>query len=275
MNSRALSDKAKYLANKHNVTANLIINHYFFDAILRRISRSIYHKQFILKGGYLLSIHLGIATRTTNDLDFLLKKHYSDDNAFLRIVQNILNIDVNDSIKFEIIGIDEIQDGLAKRVKLLSKLERIRQPINIDIAKPEPIHPNVKLMNYTSIVNEDEMKIRAYPFETVLAEKLQTVVSLGLASSRAKDLFDLFIISKRSFNDLDLHNILIAIEKTFKHRGTYYNHAFIVNVLLSITNSVLQQNLWRNYERKHYFAKGITHSSLIGSIIEMINKIFD
>lgn len=98
-----------------------------------------------------------------------------------------------------------------------------------------------------------------YPYETVLTEKLQTVDSLELASSRVKDLFDLYIISKRLLKDFSMYNIRVAIEMTFKYRNTDCNYDYIVNELIDINNSAIQQNLWKNYEKKHYFTKCITH----------------
>ena len=221
-----------------------------------------------------MSISFGIITRTTNDLDFLFNDKFNDE-TIVKMIKDIISINVNDSITFEIISVAKNQNQQGKRIKLLCKLDSIRHPLSIDIARSEPIHPGVKLMSYESIINAENVKIFVYPYETVIAEKLQTVVSLGLASSRVKDLFDLYTMCKLKLKNLNTHSIRAAIEMTFKHRNTDDNHSFIVNELTNTKNSKVQQNLWRNYEKKHYFAKGITHQEIVDTIIDMVNRVFD
>lgn len=102
MKSQALSDKAKYLAKEYNVTSNLIINHYFFDSLLKRLAKSKYHNRMVLKGGYLISIDLGILTRTTNDIDFLFTSNNLNEKVILDMINDIILIDINDLIEYSV-----------------------------------------------------------------------------------------------------------------------------------------------------------------------------
>ena len=211
MNARALSDKAKSLSKELGVTPHFIINHYFFDAVLKRIAKSSYHSMFVLKGGYLLSIRLGIITRTTNDLDFSIKSDNLDVGRITDSIKEILSIDTDDGILLELKNQTPIKEGNGIRFNVLARLENIRQSIHIDIATNDLITPGTLIDSYCTIVNKEQISLQTYPYETILAEKLQTVVSLGTASSRAKDLYDLFVIGKMSRRVLDNNDAKTAI----------------------------------------------------------------
>ena len=273
MNARALSNKAKHISQENGVSTNLIINHYFFDAILKRISKSKYKEKFILKGGYLLSIQFGITTRTTGDLDILIAEIEFNKDQISKIIKEILEVEVDDLIEFEIKAIEDIKDGYGVRYKVLCKLENVRQYVSIDIAYGDPVTPSVLRKKYSSIVDNETINLNVYPFETILAEKLQTVVSLGIASSRSKDLFDLYIIKKLELNKLKHDSIKYAIEKTFKHRSTVLDLENMIHTLDDIKNSKIQENLWNNYAKKHYFAINIKYEDLIDNVIEMVYEI--
>jgi len=275
MNSQSLSDKAKHLAKKYNVTSNLIINHYFFDSFLKRLAKSDYRNHLVLKGGYLLSIELGIMTRTTNDLDFLLQNKNLSEKFILDMINDIIFIDIKDLIEYNIIAIEPIKDGNGLRVKLQAKLERIRQPINIDVAVSDPITPNVVQNLYTTIMESEKVNLNVYPYETILAEKLETIVSLGITSSRAKDLYDLFIISKIFFDKMNIVDSKKAIQNTFNYRKTSYEYSSVVEGLRDIRNNQIQKQLWNRYVRNHYFANGIPFTDMMDSITIMIKKIYD
>ncbi len=274
MNSQALSDKAKHLAKEYNVTSNLIINHYFFDSFLKRLSKSEYCDRLVLKGGYLLSIDLGIIARTTNDLDFLLQKENLSERFILDLINNIIKTNIDDLIEYSVETIEPIKDGSGLRIKLIAKLERIRQPISIDIAVNDPVTPNVIQNNYTTMINSEKVNINVYPYETILAEKLQTVISLGITSSRSKDLYDLFIISKIFFDKLNIEDTIKAIQNTFNYRNTSHEYNYVSKGLNDIKNNKIQIQLWDRYVNSHYFAKDIFFADLMNSITVMIERIY-
>lgn len=275
MNARALSDKAKSLSKELGVIPHFIINHYFFDAVLKRIASSNYKDIFILKGGYLLSIRLGILTRTTNDLDFSIGNEEIDIDDIQNIILDILAVNIHDSITFEIKEIVPIKDGNGVRFNILAKLENIRQSIHIDIATNDPITPAVIINKYETIISNEVITLHTYPYETILAEKLQTVVSLGTASSRAKDLYDLYVLANMFGKSLNKEQTINAIQTTFQFRDTNDNPINIITELNEIRDSNIQLNLWENYVRKHYFTKGMEFYSIIDSIIQLVKKLFD
>lgn len=189
------------------------------------------------------------------------------------IIEEILEVEIDDLIKFEVNAIEDIKDGYGIRYKILCKLENVRQYVSIDIAYDDPVTPSVLRKKYLSIVDNETISLNVYPFKTILAEKLQTVVSLGIASSRSKDLFDLYIIKKLELNKLKQDSIKYALEKTFKHRKTALDLKDMIHTLNDIRNSSIQKNLWNNYAKKHYFAVNIKFEDLISNIIEMVYEI--
>ena len=273
MKARILSEKAKHLAKKYNITSNLIINHYFFDSILRRIAKSKYKDNLILKGGYLLSMNFGIISRTTNDIDLLLIDTELSTEIVKDIANEIIGIYIDDSIEFEVKGLEPIKDGDGLKLKIIAKLDNIRQHLSIDIAVDDPVTPSVVLKNYKTIIENENIEINTYPFETILAEKLQTVISLGNSSSRSKDLYDLHILNKFVLDNLSLVDIRNAIENTFQYRKTSIEKEFMLKILKEISNNSTQKKLWERYATNHYFANNLSFSDVMESIFEMINKI--
>lgn len=172
-------------------------------------------------------------------------------------------------------NIISIKDGQGIRFNIIAKLENIRHPIHIDIAPNDPITPAILVNKYRTIINHELIELNTYPYETILAEKLQTVVSLGTASSRAKDLYDLFVIANIFGKSLNKEDAIKAIQTTFSFRSTIDNPNQIINELYGIKESTIQQNLWKNYARKHYFATEIEFGVLVDSVIKLINNLFD
>ncbi len=275
MKASALSDKARSLSKKYNVTPNFIINHFFFDAVLWRLSLSRYNNMFVLKGGYLLSIQFGILTRTTNDLDFLVNFNQFSKERVETITNEILKLELDDAVAFELKGIEKMKDSNGFRIKILSKLENIKQLISIDIATGDVITPGIKTLNYHTIIHKKPIRIKTYPYETIIAEKLQTIVYLGTASSRIKDLFDLYVIGKIVFNELDNQVVQLAINETFTKRNTPIDTLEMIDILIEIQNSVLQKNLWINYEKKNCFASGIDFQDLMSLIIIIVKRVYN
>ena len=155
MNARALSDQARALSKELGVTPHFIMNHYFFDAVLKRIAISDYNDMLVLKGGYLLSIRLGILTRTTNDLDFSISNMELDWKKIQIIMENILKTKMNDLVMFELKNVFPIKDGNGVRFNIQARLENIRQSIHIDIASNDPITPSVVIKKYKTIINHE------------------------------------------------------------------------------------------------------------------------
>ena len=263
--SKSLMDKSKNLALKNNITPNEVLQNYMFERVLERLSMSKYKNNFILKGGLLLSSIMGIKTRTTMDMDTCIKGINLTEEQLYRVLNEILNIDINDGIKFEIRNsepIKEDDDYSGLKYNILAILDNLRINLSIDIATGDVITPNEIEYEYKMMFEDRSLKIMTYNIESIIAEKFQTVISRGILNSRMKDYYDLYYLV--TYKDFSRENIKIAIKKTFAQRQTSLEN--IGETILNIENSEFVKELWVNYSNKYKYAKGIEFITIIDAI---------
>lgn len=277
-NVQSLMAKTKKLSLDTNISVNEILQNYMFERILERISVSKYRDNFILKGGLLLSSIMGINTRTTMDMDTCIKGiELSEEELYTILIEilniDILNIDIDDNIIFEIknsepIREDDIYGGL--KYNIVAKMENLRVNLSIDIATGDVITPREIEYDYKMIFEDRYLKIMTYNIETIIAEKFQTVIARGILNSRMKDYYDLYyLIKNESFSKNDL---VIAIQKTFEKRETNMNN--IEKIVKEIKKSDFVKNLWVQYSEKHKYVQNIQFSDVINNIeilIQLLN----
>ena len=264
-NAKSLMDKSKYLASKNNITTNEILQNYMFERILERLSVSKYKNNFILKGGLLLSSIMGIDTRTTMDMDTCIKGINLTDEQLYEVLNEILNIDVNDGVKFEIKNskpIRENDDYGGLKYKLLAKFDNLRVNLSIDIATGDLITPREIEYDYKMMFEDRSLKIMTYNIESIIAEKLQTVISRGILNSRMKDYYDLYYLI--TYEKYSKDNLKEAIIKTFKKRNTDINS--IDKIIEEIKQSEFTKELWIEYTKKHQYAKSLKFEEIIRKI---------
>ncbi len=271
-NAKSLMDKSRNLATSCNITVNEVLQNYMFERILERLSVSKYKNNFILKGGLLLSSIMGIDTRTTMDMDTCIKGIDLTDEQLYEVLQEILNIDVNDGVKFEIrnsLPIKEDDDYGGLKYNLLAIFDNLRVNLSIDIATGDLITPREIEYDYKMMFDDKKLKIMTYNIESIIAEKFQTVISRGILNSRMKDYYDLYyLITYKEFSKENLKN---AIIKTFNKRDTDINT--IDKVIDEIEKSEFVKDLWINYSEKHQYAKNLEFKNVVNSI-KSIEKLF-
>ena len=267
-NAKSLMDKSRNLAASCNITVNEVLQNYMFERILERLSVSKYKNNFILKGGLLLSSIMGIDTRTTMDMDTCIKGIDLTDEQLYEVLQEILNIDINDGVKFEIRNsqpIREDDDYGGLKYNLLAIFDNLRVNLSIDIATGDLITPREIEYDYKMMFEDRSLKIMTYNIESIIAEKFQTVISRGILNSRMKDYYDLYyLITYKEFSKENLKN---AIIKTFNKRDTDIKN--INKVIDEIEKSEFVKELWTSYSEKYQYAKGIEFEKVLGSIREI------
>ena len=172
--AQAIKDKLKNISKAKNVDFNSVMRFYIYDRFIERLSKSKYKDKFILKGGFYLSSLLGIDNRSTVDIDTAIRKAKFTEENIIKMITEIINVDVNDNVKFKIEKIDSIRDedeygGL--RVTIDFNLENIKDKFHIDIATGDPIYPGPDDFNYESLLGDEVYKVLTYNLEMVLAEK--------------------------------------------------------------------------------------------------------
>lgn len=278
INKNALQAKINNLSNKTGVHQNILLKSFFFDAFLKRLATSSYSDNFVFKGGFLLSTSLGIDLRSTMDIDFLLRKLSLDRNNVIKVIKEVASIDLDDGVVFEFQSIDEIrqEDNYGGyNVTLLGRLENIKEIVSIDIAAGDPITPKAVNYEYKCLFDNDVLKFKAYNFETILAEKLQTILFRGIANSRSKDFYDLFIIYKFRWDDIDVTVLKKAFENTCNYRETIFTRADATKILENISNDPTMETRWNTYRRRNKYVEGIEFKEALDVARLVLESVFD
>ena len=277
INKNSLQARINNLSKELNVHANVLLVSFFFDAFISRLAKSVYADKFVFKGGFYLATLLGVKNRYTADIDFLLRKESMDENRLKEIFSDIIATDADDSITFEIADISPIRDEDAYggySILLTGRLENVRQSFHVDVATGDPITPTDIEYSYQSLISNETIAFRAYNLETVIAEKLQTILSRGLLNSRCKDYYDIYIINQLQRKNISISDLKKSFETTCQYRKTPFEKEEALLILEEISKSNILQNRWSNYARKASYAKDITFEATIESCKEILDCIF-
>lgn len=268
--AQAVKDKLRNISKEKNIDFNSIMRFYMYDRFIERLSKSKYRDNFILKGGFYLSKLFGLDNRSTMDIDTAIRKTKFTEENIIKMITKILNIDVDDNVKFEIKKTEPIRDedeygGLRITIKFM--LENMRDSFHIDIATGDPIYPGPDDYKYESLIGNEVYNVWSYNLETVLAEKMESILSKLEASSRMKDYYDIYLIHKFKFNKINKTKFRGAVEKTFKKRE--FNADLITNLNV-VKNSKILRDKWTNYSRKNSYAKNLEFEETIKCLEEFI-----
>ena len=277
INKNSLQARINNLSKELNVHANVLLVSFFFDAFISRLAKSIYADKFVFKGGFYLATLLGVKNRYTADIDFLLRKESMDENRLREIFSDIIATNADDSITFEIADISPIRDEDAYggfSILLTGHLENVRQSFHVDVATGDPITPTDIEYYYQSLISNETIAFRAYNLETVVAEKLQTILFRGLLNSRCKDYYDIYIIKQSQWININIPDLRKSFEATCQYRKTPLEKEESLLILDEISKSDILQTRWKNYARKASFAKDITFEATVESCKEILDCIF-
>lgn len=278
INKDSLKARANNIARELNVSQNTVYNRFFFDAFLSRLAVSNYKDKFVLKGGLYLSSVLGIDTRTTMDMDFYIKKLSIEKENIINVITNIASVDLNDNVTFKVMGstdirLEDLYGGF--QVKILGKLDNVKYEFGIDIATGDPIIPSERNYAYKCLVTGEILPIKAYSLESVIAEKLETVLARQIANSRSKDFYDLYILRKTQIAGVDDETLKEAFKETCKYRSFSINKDEALSLMNEIRDNLQINNRWLAYSKRNNYAKELSFVDVISSILEWINIVFE
>ena len=272
--SRAMSLKAKIrnIAKQKNIPAQVILQNYMFERLLVRLADSEYKDKFVLKGGMLVAAIVGLDNRATMDLDTTLKSLPLIPEAISGALQSVCAIKSDDDVTFEVgtvtpIRDDDIYGGY--RVMLNAKYDTIVTPLSIDVSTGDAITPNP--VEYTlSEIFDDEKSYRlwAYNIETVMAEKVETILRRGVFNTRPRDFYDAYILATTQKFDKAL--FAEALKATAAHRGTTKQIADIPTILKNIEESPELRTMWDKYRKQFAYAEEITYESVLRALGKLI-----
>lgn len=276
MNSDKLKNIISKKAHGNSDISQKFYQLFYFERILERISISNYRNQIILKGGLLLTSIIGDDERTTKDMDVTLKGIPLTKNDVEKVFNEILNIDIDDGVSFQIISIKDIRledEYGGFRLNILSKLDNNKIYITVELTTGDVITPREMKYNYNSIFEDKKIPIISYTLETVLAEKFQTIVTRGLLNTRLKDFYDVYILINTKMRELSKDNLIKAIKNTFERRKTNIDIEQFNEVIKDLSNDNNMNNLWNEYVLKNSYAKEIAFKDTIDAIKQIIKML--
>ncbi len=274
MNSDKIRNIISKKAKGDSTISAQLYQMFFFERILDRISKSKYKYNIILKGGLLLSSIIGEDMRTTKDMDATLKSIPLEKDNIMSIMTEILNIDVNDNINFEIIDIKDIREedeygGF--KINVVGKLEKLRVNMFIELTTGDKITPRETEFNYNFIFEDSKIPILAYTIETVIAEKFETIISRNVTTTRLKDFYDLGILLHDEYKKYNKATLVEAIKNTFKKRETILDIEEIKKTVELIRTDITLKNSWIKYQEKFSWANRISYNSIIEKIEDLVS----
>lgn len=191
-----------------------------------------------------------------------------------KVITEICKISLDDNISFKITATNTIMDDFdypGVRLHLEGTLEKLKQPIKIDISTDDIITPGAIEYEYQLMFEERKINLNTYNIETLLAEKTQTIISRGLANTRMRDFYDLYEIAQKKDYSFDTYKK--AFYATCKKRGTEFSVEKIREELNSIASSDEMNKMWDNFKRKNYFVEDIEYQVIMEQVLQTIMKI--
>lgn len=255
--ARQLKDLIRNLSKEKSADAQILMRNYMMERFLERISLSEYRDKFILKGGMLVAAMVGLDARSTMDLDATIKGANVNVEDIENLISSIITVPIDDGVKFQLKSISEIMDEAEYpgiRVSMSTTFDGVVTPLKIDISTGDAITPREVRYSFKLMLEDRSIDIWAYNLETVLAEKLETIITRTTTNTRMRDFYDIYILEQlhgTTLNPKILHDALLA---TAHKRGSekYLNHA--EEVFDEVENDSVMQKLWEAYRKKFSYA---------------------
>lgn len=273
--ARQLKDLIRNLSREKSADAQLLMRNYMMERFLERISLSEYRDKFILKGGMLVAAMVGLDARSTMDLDATVKGANVNVEEIENLISAIVSVPIDDGVKFQLKSISEIMDEAEYpgiRVSMTTTFDGVVTPLKIDISTGDAITPREVRYSFKLMLEDRSIDIWAYNLETVLAEKLETIITRTTTNTRMRDFYDIYILDQLHGNTLNRQTLYDALLATAKKRGTERHLAEAVDVLNEVESSPVMQKLWESYRRKFSYAADLEWSIIMGGGSQFIRS---
>lgn len=259
-NAMQLKAHVNNMAKEAGIPTQALMQSYLLERLLERLSRSTWRDNIVIKGGVLISSIVGVSSRTTMDLDTTVRGFALTHDSAERVFRDIMAVKVDDDWEFEFDRIEDIRetdDYPGIRVHLKRSYAPMLIPLTVDVTTGDRITPDAVEYSYPLLFGEGEISLMAYPIETVLAEKLETVVSRGVTNTRLRDFYDIHVLLGVKRNDINMRILRNALALTCEKRSSQAAIARWTDILDNVAGDASMQAQWATYVRKNPYAKGI------------------
>ena len=271
-----IKGRIKSVAKQNNADARTLMRIYMMERFLERLAQSEYRDNFIIKGGILVTAMIGVAHRSTMDIDTSMKNLNLSAEDALRVVNQVKDIDLDDGVSFEVKDVSNIMDEMEYpgiRVTMNANVGRLITPLKIDISTGDVITPRAIEFNYDLLLEDRSISLWSYNLETILAEKLQTVLAMGILNTRMRDFYDIRMLLYTYEDKVNKAVLKDAFAATCKKRGTDHLQEQAEEIIKIIEADEQLQVLWRAYQKKYSYAAEIDYASVISGVRKLMNWI--
>lgn len=259
-NAMQLKARINTRAKEAGIPAQSLMQSYLFERLLERLSKSKWRDNVVIKGGMLISSLVGVASRTTMDLDTTITGFTLNHESAEKIFREVAAVSADDDWGFEFDRTEDIRetdDYPGIRVYLRAMYPPMAVPLKIDVTTGDSITPGPIAYDYPLLFDRGSVSLMSYPLETVLAEKLETVVSRGVTNTRPRDFYDIHLLWRSKGDSCDVLTLKEALERTCAKRGSAEMMARWQTVLDEVTTDQTMLALWGKYAKKNPYAADI------------------
>ena len=271
-----IKGRIKSVAKQNNADARTLMRIYMMERFLERLAQSEYRDNFIIKGGILVTAMIGVAHRSTMDIDTSMKNLNLSAEDALRVVNRVKDIDLDDGVSFDVKDVSNIMDEMEYpgiRVTMNANVGRLITPLKIDISTGDVITPRAIEFNYDLLLEDRSISLWSYNLETILAEKLQMVLARGILNTRMRDFYDIRMLLDTYEDKVNKAVLKDAFAATCKKRGTDHLQEQAEEIIKIIEADEQLQVLWRAYQKKYSYAAEIDYASVISGVRKLMDWI--
>jgi len=268
--------KAKEFEDKYNLNYYESLQRFMFERILERISISKYQDNFILKGGLLLAAMFGVENRTTKDMDTTITGIDISKDRMVNVLNEILSIDLKDGVKFDVVNITDIREEDeygGNKYHIIGRANSTKVNLEIDISTGDKVTPKELKFKYPLLFENRSILINSYNVETILAEKIETVLRRGKYNSRMKDYYDIYFFLTKLKNEININILKDAINNTFTKRESFEYLNDYSKIIKSIIDSDRIKTNWKSYSKKNSYAKNIEADQIMILLNDFIKEL--
>ena len=272
--SEQIKGAIRNISKKTGINPNSLLQMCLFEGVLEKLSKSRYNKNFILKGGLLISSLIGIDMRSTMDMDTTIKGIQVNEKTISKILKEILEIEIDADINYKLVKLipirqkDVYEDFCAKISCTFGKINAV---LNIDITTGDIITPREMKYFYSKILESGTIPVMTYTIESVIAEKFETISSRNITTTRARDFYDLYMLYYLYKDKIDKNILRKSIERTSEYRNSIKSISQYKEIVDLFKISQTTKTLWEKYIKSNPYAKDINFLETI-TVYEKIGE---
>ena len=277
-NAMQLKAIIKNLAREKHISAQLVMQNFMLERLLERISVSKYKQNFILKGGFLIAAMVGLDTRATMDMDATIKGLPVNEQTVREMFGEICKVELDDDVLFRFRSIGEIREGdeyTGYRVSLSANYPPMAVPLKLDITTGDRITPKEIEYRFKLLLEDRSISVLAYNLETIMAEKLETVISRGDQNTRPRDYYDIYILAKLQYSNINFDRLKDALSATTEKRGSSIVVKDYRRIVNAVKNSEVMQQQWNNYQKDFDYAIDILFEDVCDVVVKLMGDLTD